>query len=442
MRAGQCCVSDKAIEPELDWSGYENAGLGDAYADIPKSGGDFAKAVAVCINSMVCLRPIEKGVMCPSFRVHRDAAYSPGGRSRLLKRMLNGEITAEEQAELDRAMEACVSCKGCKRECDTNLDLATIRTEYFAQRLKTQAPRLRQRLFARLPQLLHYPLVMKAGVALFNAFPQLARQLGLNTEHPLPMPQRLPRLRPLDNRPEAPEVLLWLDSFTYHFSPAAADAALKVLEAAGFRVHLLKEHCGGRSAYSQGLLRDAKKQAQALINELEPHLKAGRTVIGLEPSTLLMLRDEVLTLGLGERALDVAASALLFEEFIAREISAGRLKLALQARQDAKPILVHGHCHQKAVGAMKSVRKVLKLIPELEFEFIEASCCGGGGSFSFEAENAADSRAMAELALMPRLAESPESELLANGFSCREQVARLGGPDGIHLAELLARHLA
>ncbi|GGB92996.1 hypothetical protein GCM10011352_18850 [Marinobacterium zhoushanense] len=429
------------MKPDLDWSGYENAGMGDAYADIPKSGGDFAKAVAVCINSMVCLRPIDKGVMCPSFRVHQDAAYSPGGRSRLLKRMLNSEISAEELATLDRAMEGCVACKGCKRECDTNLDIATIRTEYLAQRFKSRPPRLRQRLFAQLPDLLRYPRVMKAGVSLMNAVPALARKLGLNTDHPLPAPSRLPNLQPRQWQENAPEVVLWLDSFTYHFAPAVAEAALKVLEAAGFSVHLLQEHCGGRSAYSQGLLGEAKKQAQALLKELEPHLQAGRAVVGLEPSTLLMLRDEIQTLGLGPRANDLASSALLFEEFLAREIAAGRLNLPLRALPDAKPVMVHGHCHQKAVGAMKSVRKVLKLIPELEFDFIEASCCGGAGSFSFEAENAEDSRAMAELALMPRLAENPASELLANGFSCREQVARLGGPSGIHLAELLARHL-
>ncbi len=430
------------MKPQLDWSAYENAGMGDAYADIPKTGGDYAKAVAVCINSMVCLRPIDRGVMCPSFRVHQDAAYTPGGRSRLIKKLLNGEISAEEQATLDRAMDACVACKGCKRECDTNLDIATIRTEYLAQRYRQQAVGLRQRLFAQLPALLRHSVLMRPAIKAANALPALTRRLGLNPDHPLPLPQPSPRLEPRHDQPGTP-LLLWVDSFTAHFAPDTARAALRVLEAGGYRVYLLdEEHCGGRSAYSQGLVGLAREQAAALLEQLHPHVEAGHPIIGLEPSTLLMLRDELLTLGLGEAAHAVAAQALLFEEFLAREIAAGRLELPLQARPGAAPVLVHGHCHQKAVGAMKSVRKVLKLIPALEFDFIEASCCGGAGSFSFEAENAEDSRAMAELALLPALAARPDAELLANGFSCREQVARLGGPRGLHLADLLARHLA
>ncbi|WP_432695101.1 (Fe-S)-binding protein [Marinobacterium sp. YM272] len=428
------------MKPQLDWSAYENAGLGDAYADIPKTGGDYAKAVAVCINSMVCLRPIDRGVMCPSFRVHNEVAFSPGGRSRLIKRMLNGEITEEEQIQLDHAMDACVACKGCKRECDTNLDMATIRSEYLAQR--QQAPTLRQKLFAELPALLRYPRLLNLANAAVNASPWLRARLALNDEHPLPQVKPAPALKPSETGGAAGELLLWIDSFSAHFAPEIAEAALQVLEAAGYRVHLLnQEHCGGRSAFSQGQLETARQQGRALVDALWPHVQAGRPVIGLEPSTLLMLRDELLTLGLGEKAQEVSRSALLFEEFLAREISANRLQLAFQPITDAAPVLVHGHCHQKAVGAMKSMRKVLKLIPNLEFEFIEASCCGGAGSFSFEAENADDSRQMAELALMPKLAEHPESELVSNGFSCREQVSRLGGPSGIHIAQILARHL-
>ncbi|SEF93400.1 (Fe-S)-binding protein [Marinobacterium lutimaris] len=429
------------MKAELDWSGYENAGLGDAYADIPKTGGDYAKAVAVCINSMVCLRPIDRGVMCPSFRVHNEVAYSPGGRSRLIKRMLNGEITAEEQTTLDRAMDACVACKGCKRECDTNLDMATIRSEYVAQRSKS--PSLRQKLFAQLPALLRYPWLVNLANSAVNASPWLQSALKLNPTHPLPRVQPAPELAPRTAPGVAGEVLLWVDSFTAHFAPQSAEAALRVLEAAGFRVHLLnQEHCGGRSAYSQGMIATARHQAQALIDALWPHVEEARLIIGLEPSTLLMLRDELLTLDLGDRAKAIAASALLFEEFLAREISANRLKLPLKELPGAPPVRVHGHCHQKAVGAMKSMRKVLKIVPGLDFDFIEASCCGGAGSFGFEAENAEDSQKMAELALLPKLAEEPRAELIANGFSCREQVARLGGPTGIHIAEILARHLA
>ncbi|KEA61904.1 Glycolate dehydrogenase, subunit GlcD [Marinobacterium lacunae] len=430
------------MDTELDWSEYESAGLGDAYADIPKEGGDFAKAVSVCINSMVCLRPIERGVMCPSFRVHGDAMFSPGGRSRLLKRMLNGDISDDEQRLLDRAMAACVSCKGCKRECDTNLDIATIRVEYLAQKIQRSGVTLRQRAFAALPDLLHYPRVARFAVSAINSCALFRKWLSLSDDHPLPIPVKALSLVPKEQPDSAREVVLWVDSFTAAYAPEAASAALQVLEASGFRVFIVRGLCGGRSAYSQGLVAKARKDAVRLIKSLEAHIKAGRAVIGLEPSTLLMLRDELRALGLGTRVDELANNAYLFEEFLARELNGGRLKLPLRSASDEPPVMVHGHCHQKSVGAMKSMRKILKQVPGLEFEFIEASCCGGAGSFGFEVENAADARAMAELVLMPVLRARSESQLVANGFSCREQVARLGGPKGIHVAELLARYLA
>ncbi|WP_428033695.1 (Fe-S)-binding protein [Amphritea sp.] len=434
------------MKPNLDWSDYESAGLGDAYADIPKTGGNFAKAVSVCINSLVCLRPVTKSVMCPSFRVRQDAAFSPGGRSRLLKRLLNDEITAAEKQQLDEAMRACVGCKGCKRECESGLDLAAIRAEYLAQPDNRSPYQLRDRLFANLPLLLRFPSLLRAGVALRNRSPLISgwleRYLGISARVALPIPSRhrLAEVTP-GNAVAIKEntVLMLTDSLSRGFSPEIFIAAQEVMARAGYDVRFLGARGGvmeGRSWFSSGNIDQARQQASRLLDELTPYIASHTPIIGLEPSSALMLRDEYLQLGLNENATALAKNVYLFEEFIAREISAGRFNLP-QRTPIGKKVLVHGHCHQKAVGAMKSVRKVLKLIPELEFEFIDASCCGGGGSFAYEKEHQQDSEKMFNLALQPALAAEPDALVVANGFSCRSQILHYAERKTLHLAELL-----
>jgi glycerol-3-phosphate dehydrogenase subunit C len=239
--------------------------------------------------------------------------------------------------------------------------------------------------------------------------------------------------------------VLFVDTFTRHFEPEIADAALAVLETAGYRVSLVQATdeaqrplCCGRTYLSQGLIELAKQEAARMIDALLPHAEAGQPIIGLEPACLLTLRDEYRTLGLGDAAEQLAKQALLFEEFLAREQTAGRLDLPLHKPVNgARKILIHGHCHQKAVGAMKSMRKVLKLIPGVEFEMIDASCCGMAGSFGLEAEHAEHALAMAELALLPALRAEPEAQIVANGFSCRQQIVEGVQRRPQHLALLL-----
>lgn len=437
------------MKPNLDWTDYESAGLGDAYADIPKTGGNFAKAVSVCINSLVCLRPVAKSVMCPSFRVRQDAAFSPGGRSRLLKRLLNGEITAEEKVQLDEAMLACVGCKGCKRECESGLDLAAIRSEYLAQADNRSAYKLRHKLFARLPLLLKYPGLLRAGFSLRNRSPLLSRwmekSLGISAEVPLPLPSTHQLIEYTEGDSPAVDindntVLILADSFSKGFSPQMFIAAQNVLSHAGYDVRFFGASCDaaieGRSWFSAGYLDEARDKAAQLLDKMAPYIDKNVPVIGLEPSSILMLRDEYLQLDLGKRAEALASNVYLFEEFIAREISAGSFSLPMNKTLSRK-VLVHGHCHQKAVGAMKSVRKVLKAIPELNFEFIDSSCCGGGGSFAYEKEHQQDSQKMFNLSLQSALAADTNAIVVANGFSCRAQIANYANRQTIHLAELL-----
>jgi len=443
------------VKLELDWSAYRDAGTGDAYADIPRTGGDFARAVAVCINSRQC-ETDGKGVMCPSHRVTGNPQLSPGGRVRLLKAALNGDEAALHDHRLADAMAVCVACKGCKRECENGIDMAMIKTEYLAQRHRRARPPLRTRLLADLSRQLQYWSCFKGLVRLRNRIPPLARLgerlLGLSAARRLPEPARrsYEQRHPADAVPsEAPdavgEVVLLLDTFSNQFAPEQAEAARAVLQAAGYRVHVARPDaatpepdrplCCGRTHIANGLVDQARREARRMLAVLQPHVAAGRQVIGLEPACLLAIRDDYRFLALGADAEQVADKAILFEEFIAREIAAKRFTPALKpVDTGGQPLLVHGHCHQKAVGAMKAMRKVLRAIPDLEFRFIDAACCGMAGSFGLESEHADMAMQMAEQALLPALREAPDAPVLANGFSCRHQI-REG-------AERPARHLA
>lgn len=438
----------------LDWSSYQNAGMGDAYADIPKHGADFAKAVAVCIGSRQCEQD-GKGVMCPSYRVSHKPGLSPGGRVKALKAALNAEDnTAFFAPELAEAMDLCVSCKGCKRECENEVDMALIKAEFLAQQVSRNGIPLRRRLWAELPKLLRWP-GLRALIAWRNRSPWLARLgedwLGISARTRLP----LPAVKPFQ-QPKAPmsvteiagdkQVVLLVDTFSHYFNPAAAEAAQTLLTRAGYRVHAAaplasdsenRPLCCGRTYFSNGLIEPARREARRMLAALAEHVAAGRTIIGLEPSCILSLRDEYLKLGLGEPARQLAEKVLLLEEFIVREQSAKRWDMQFHGLPSVSRLLLHGHCHQKAVGAVKSMRKLLKQIPDLSFELIESSCCGMAGNFGVEAEHYADSQAMAELALFPAIRAEPAALLVSSGFSCQQQIGNAGFAQPMHLAEVL-----
>ena len=445
-----------SIKPILDWSSYRDAGLGDAYADIPKVGGNFARAISVCINSQQC-ENTDKGVMCPSYRATGSDMLSPGGRVRLLKAALKTSKvrTSLAKAEIAEAMDLCVGCKGCKRECENSVDMAMIKVEYLAQQHLRKRPGLRTRLLASLSQQLHRGAAFAHLIRLRNRSRALAflgkTLLGISPQRSLPEPVSDTALKRLADDDKAKtvdqpldELVLLIDTFTNNFAPENAQAARQVLQRAGYRVFIAEAPqgerplCCGRTHLANGLVREAKDEAMRMLEVLTPHVQAGRKIIGLEPACLLAIRDDYLFLGLGNEARRLSAQALLLEEFIAREISAKRFALELwPVDTGEQPLLVHGHCHQKAVGAMKAMRKVLKAIPDLQFEMIEASCCGGAGSFGIEDEHAQLSLQMAEQALLPALREKPDAPLLANGFSCRHQIHDTTERKPIHLASLL-----
>ncbi len=441
----------------LDWSAYKDAGMGDAYADIPKHGGNYAKAIAACINSRQC-EAAGKQVMCPSYRISGNPNLSTGGRVMLLKAALNSDLAEQALADpqLAEAMDLCVSCKGCKRECEANVDMPLIKSEFLAQRAAREGLSLRSRLFAHTPRWLHSLPWLKLLVRWRNSSPVLAklseRLFGLAADRPLPAPavhafDSCANTQAADNiRPELPEVVLLIDTFTRHFEPNVAQAAVDVLQAAGYRVLFAEPNasddsqrplCCGRTYLAQGMIEQARQEAKRLVAALLPHVEAGRVIVGLEASCILGLRDDAQALGLGEAVNTISKHTLLFEEFLAKESMAKRLELPLQKLPTHGETLVHGHCHQKAVGAMKAMRRVLKMIPEHEFSLLEAGCCGMAGTFGIEREHAHLSSAMAEQALLPALREKPDAQVVANGFSCRQQIRAHGDARPRHLAELL-----
>ncbi len=431
---------------KLNWKEYENAGLGDAYADIPKNGGDFAKAVAVCINSMHCLQAFEKSVMCPSYRATNDIHFSPGGRSRLIKKMLNNEITDEEQETLDKSMAACVGCKGCKRECDSALDMAQIKAEYTNLRNIYKQHALRNYSFAAISKLLRFNSFYSLISSSFNQFQSIrdlsGRLLGVNINAPLPQPiKSTPDVATVND--DSPDLLLFVDTFTKHFSPDTISSAVKVLTLAGFRPKLIgleKNYTAGRSWFSQGYIDSARSELLSLLELVKPYLNKEIPLVGLEPSCLSMFRNELPSLIDSENALALSKNSWLFEEFIGKRIAANDFSLELEPQSDVK-VLVHGHCHQKSLGALKSMRKVLKLVPDLEFEFINSSCCGGAGSFAHESEHEQLSKNMYELGLKQALEDSKESIVVAMGFSCQQQMKNHSQRPSIHLADFLAQRI-
>lgn len=441
------------MKHHLDWSSYETAGQGDAYAGIPATGGDFAKAVAVCISDKLCQRT-PKGVMCPSFRATGDVAHSPGGRVAVLKAALNGEFGDDAFADprLVAAMELCVGCKGCKRECANQVDMAAIKIEYQAQVNELKGVSHRDRLVAGLPNWLRHRHSLRLLIRWRNRTPWLAKLgefiFGIAAQRQLPELAVAPYSASSSSVVQEAsdrDVILFVDTFAMYFEPEIAQAAHQVLVAAGYRVITLqalpedepeRALCCGRTYLSLGQVEAARREARRLQAALRPALAAGIPVVGLEPSCILSLRDDHLKLGLGEEALALSKQVYLLEEFIAREYDRKRFTLEFKPLPSGKT-LVHGHCHQKAVGAMKSLRKVLRLIPEFEFEFIEASCCGMAGSFGLEAEHAGISMRMAEIDLLPALRAAPDASILANGFSCRHQIREGVDRKPVHVAMLL-----
>jgi Fe-S oxidoreductase len=415
----------------------------------------------MCNNNGHC-RKFDAGTMCPSYRVTRDEKHLTRGRANTLRLALSGQLGPEGllHEEVREAMELCVSCKGCKRDCPTGVDMARMKIEFLAQDRKRNGATLKDRLVAQLPDYAATASKFAGLLNLRNSSGLLARLgeklVGFSARRSLPRWQRehfFSRPVPGASRAQvlaaARPVVLFVDTFNGFFESHNARAAFDVLVAAGYTVHVAakekddgKHLCCGRTYLATGHVDEARAKARELVDSLAPLAAKGIAIVGLEPSCLLTLRDEVLALGLGAAAEQVAGQAVLLEEFLAREAAGGRLD-ALKARLKPldKPLLVHGHCHQKAFGAVSPVLQVLALIPQAQPRLIESSCCGMAGAFGYEAAHMDVSMKMAEASLLPAVRQAPDAIVVADGTSCRHQIHDGAQREAIHAAVLLARQL-
>ncbi|MCG8508589.1 MAG: 4Fe-4S dicluster domain-containing protein, partial [Rhodospirillales bacterium] len=424
----------KPVDTALDWSEW----------------GGIGGAAEMCNNNGAC-RKFAPDVMCPSFRVTRDEQHSTRGRANTLRLALSGQLgeDALTSDELYETLQLCVSCKACKRECPTGVDMARLKIEVLHLRARKHGITLRDRLIAYLPR--YAPIAAKLALVLngMSALPGASwlveKMIGFSRKRPLPKWRR-DRFAPdaVTIGPEdGPGVVLLCDTFNSSSEPETLSDAAKVLIAAGYRVHFpqakdgKRNLCCGRTFLTAGLVEEARVEAKRMVEALLPLVETGMPIIGLEPSCLLTLRDEYLGLLPGKDAETIAANAFMFEEFLVREAGAGRLNLPVQAKEGTK-VLLHGHCHQKAFGMMGAITKTLELIPGVEVKTVNSSCCGMAGAFGYNAETYDVSMAMAEDALLPAVRSAGNGEIIiADGTSCRQQIRDGGGKAAIHVASFI-----
>jgi Fe-S oxidoreductase len=454
------------LQPALDWSAWDvQNDPATERISAPGTGGDpahgYAKAVEMCNNNGHC-RKFDAGTMCPSYRATRDEQHLTRGRANTLRLALSGQLGPEGLASeaVREAMDLCVSCKGCKRDCPTGVDMAKMKVEFLHHYKQKHGHTLKDKLIARLPDYAQRASKLARLLNFRNRSTLLAKlgekMLGFSSRRSLPewqsehffndAPATATREEVLA---AAKPVVLFVDTFNGFFESANARCGVQVLHAAGYTVHVAeklrpdgKHLCCGRTYLASGMVDEAKRKAREVMDSLLPFAEKGIPIVGLEPSCLLTLRDEMLSMGLGAAAQTVAKHALLLEEFLAREAQAGRLDtLKAQLRPLNRQVLLHGHCHQKAFAAVSPIMEVLKLIPGVQPELIESSCCGMAGSFGYEANHYDVSMQMAELSLLPAVRRAPDAIIVADGTSCRHQIHDGAGREAVHAAVLLAAQL-
>ncbi|HEU4875613.1 MAG TPA: FAD-linked oxidase C-terminal domain-containing protein [Pyrinomonadaceae bacterium] len=432
----------------------ENLRIGTDYHPVPvethfrwpKDGGDFARVALRCVGVGECRR-YEGGTMCPSFRVTGEEMHSTRGRARLLWEMLQGDVIRDgwKSEAVKEALDLCLACKGCKSDCPVSVDMATYKAEFLSHYYERRLRPLHAYAFGYIDAAARLASIAPRFVNLFTHTAPFARLAKWVVG--MPQQRRIPAFAPrtfkhwfkqrqsaIRNRQSAmQQVVLWADTFNNYFLPRTAQAAVEVLEAAGFQVIVPSQPlCCGRPLYDFGLLPRATRLLKQTIAALRPIIAAGVPVVGLEPSCVAVFRDEMTNLLPDDQdARRLSQQTYLLTEFLEAKTDFAHLP-KLQRRA-----IVHDHCHKKAVIKKDDEWKLLKQLG-LDFEVLDSGCCGMAGSFGFVKEHYELSLKIGELVLLPAVREAPEDTLIiADGFSCREQIAQTTKRRALHSAEVI-----
>ena len=410
------------------------------------SDGGFAGAVEMCNGAGVC-RQLDFGVMCPSFQAMRDEAHSTRGRANALRGAMMGLLGPEGMTsrELHDVMDLCLSCHACKVECPSAVDMAKIKAEFLHNYYRQHGTPLRAQIFGNIAKIYSISQQFTSLTNLLLRGPA-KRFIGVHPKRS--MPQLSPQTfsswfaqnhgYAKDVKISDETVIFFHDTFTENNHPHIGRAAIKSLQAAGYKPHLLADKaCCGRPAVSKGLLDEAARLARHNIRLLTPYAKEGVPIVGIEPSCMSMLCNEYLDLVPGNDAKAVAEVATTVATLIVQAGEAGNLNLRF--RNTPRHVLFHGHCQQKAIFGTEISHKLLKLIPDCNIEEIESGCCGMAGSFGYEKEHYELSIKLAVISLAPAVrGASEETIICASGTSCRDQIEHTTGRRAMHPIEVFA----
>lgn len=404
--------------------------------------GGYARAIEMCSGVGSC-RKTGSGTMCPSYMVTRDEDQSTRGRANGLRMMLAGQIP-DDDATVAHAMDLCLQCKACKTECPSGVDMAKIKVEYLYQSNLGKMPKISHLLLGNIHTLsrlgsatapiANWSLRQPWFKWLLEKFAGIEARRSLPTFAQINLKQWFKKHQVDPRAGSRGKVVLMDDCFTTYNNPEVGQAAVRVLEAAGYTVELAGIECCGRAAISKGLLPQARLLARSTLDRLIGHAKSGTPILGCEPSCLLTLVDEYKDFRLGPDAEILANAAKLVDSFVA-EIP------DLPLNPWNQKILVHGHCQQKALVGTGGSVAALKRIPELLVQELDSGCCGMAGSFGYEVGHYDMSVALANRVLIPAAKADPEAKIAAPGFSCRSQLHGLEGIEAMHPIEMLAEHI-
>ncbi len=456
LNPGNIVVPQDPLE-NLRW-GKEIVHTPPINQDFSKDGG-FSFALEMCNGNGQC-RKLDAGVMCPSYQATRDDRHSTRGRSNALKGVLQGDLPPEYLTSHDmyEVMDLCLECKGCKTECPSKVDMAKFKYEFLYHYHKRHGVPLRSRLFGAIESINHWGswAAPVSNLLLNLPFSGFGKQLmGIAPKRKLPsfasqtfshwFHARAVRIRaeakPLNGamapKQKRPQVVLFHDTFMEYNTPSLGRAAIEVLEYCGYEVVLPAKKCCARPMISKGLLEEGRGNARFNVQGLLPYAKKGIPILGVEPSCLLTLKEDYPDLLPGEDSQTVAKQCMTVDEFLYQLVKAG--SLTFPTGPSNVRMLLHGHCHQKSLIGVAPTVAVLRAIPGAKVETINAGCCGMAGSFGYEKEHYEISKTIYQQRLGPAVQKAkPNDIIVADGMSCRQQIAHFSPRKATHLIEVLA----